>query len=208
MVMVSSFKLERNTETGVFIIISLVTSVCPLCGGFLKQRDCKHRSVKNMIGEIFHFRLRRLLCVVCERLHTEIPDIIQPYKHYDSETIQSVVDDDEKAKSCIADNSTISRWKASFADATPDIEQRLASIYACESDNKVPLVSPYITLVAIRAAVTSWLAFVMQLLINNGHKLCTRFAFCPLHYSDTIQSAGKNDSEGDAEIDKTITDTG
>ena len=208
MVMVSSFKLECNTETGIYTIISLATSECPLCEGFLKHRDRKPRDVKSLIGEVRHFSLRRLLCIVCEKLHTEIPNIIQPFKHYDSETIQNVIDNTELSKDCVADDSTISRWKASFAEAVPDIEQRLASVYAQETDEKVPLVSPSLAFAAIRATVERWFAFVMHLLINSGHKLCTRFAFRPLHYSDTIHSAGKNDCRGGTKIGKTINDTG
>ena len=208
MVMVSSFKLECNTETGIYTIISLATSICPLCAGFLKHRDRKPRDVKNLIGEVRHFSLRRLLCTACEKLHTEIPDIIQPFKHYDSETIQNVIDNTELSKDCVADDSTISRWKASFAEAVPDIEQRLASVHARETDEKLPLVSPYLTFAAIGATAERWLALVMLLLINSGHKLCTRFAFRPLHYSDTIHSAGKNDCRGDTKIGKTINDTG
>jgi len=207
MVMVSSFKLECNIETGIYTIISLITSICPLCNGFLKHRDCKKRNVLNLIGETRHFSLRRLLCLMCGKLHTEIPDIIQPFKHYDSETIQSVLDDDKKSKECAADNSTISRWKADFTEMAPDIEQRLASFYAHEVDNTVPLLSPYITLAALRAVVEHWLAFVMRLLINSGHKLCTRFAFYPYHIPATIQIAGKNDYGGGTKIVKTITDT-
>jgi len=110
MVIVPSFKLEFNIETGFYTIISLATSICPLCAGFMKHRDRKKRDVMNLIGEVRHFSLRRLLCLVCGKLHTEIPDIIQPFKHYDSETIQCVLDGDDKLKECAADNSTISRF--------------------------------------------------------------------------------------------------
>jgi hypothetical protein len=208
MVMVSSLKLERNTETGIYTVISLATIDCPLCNGFLKHRDRRGRSVKDILGEVSLFSLRRLLCVVCAKLHTEIPNIIQPFKHYDSETIQNVIDNTEKSKDCAADNSTISRWKASFARAEPDIWQRLVSVHARDADSNVPVASGYLTFAAIKATVERWLAFVMLLLINSGHKLCTRFAFRPLHYSDTIHNAGRNNSEGDVKIDKTINDTG
>ena len=208
MVIVSSFKLERNTETGIYTIISLVTLGCPLCNGFLKQRDRKSRDVKNLLGEIRHFQLRRLLCIECERLHTELPDIIQPFKHYDSETIQSVIDGDNAAKDCVADESTMRRWKKDFAQALPEIDMRLASVYARETDSKVPIISSRTTFDAARAADKRWLGFVMELLINNGHKLCTRFAFRPYHFSDKLQNAGRNDSGGGITIDKTFNDTG
>ena len=37
--------------------------------------------------------IRRLYCKKCRRLHNELPDILSPYKHYEAETIEGVVDD-------------------------------------------------------------------------------------------------------------------
>jgi predicted RNA-binding Zn-ribbon protein involved in translation (DUF1610 family) len=207
-IIISSFKLECNKETGIFTIFSSSTHKCPLCGGFLSYRDRRCRNVINIYGESRCFSLRRLRCEVCEKLHIEIPDIIQPFKHYDSEAVQNVIDETELSKNCVADNSTISRWKASFAKATPEIEQRLVSVQARETDDNVPLLSPRLTLVYIRATIGRWLAFVMQLLINSGHKLCTLFAFRPLHYSATIQNAGNDNSGGSTKYDKTFKETG
>jgi len=208
MIIVPKFELKYNEKKGVYTIISLVPCKCPLCSGAVYHRDHKARDAKRLNGEVWHFRLRRLLCDNCDKLHTEIPDIIQPYKHYDSETIQSVLDGGEKAGDCVADNSTISRWKADFAEAEPDIEQRLASVYVQESDEKAPLLSAGLTFAAIRAAVGRWLAFVMRMLINNGHKLCTRFAFCPPQGCVSIQSAGRKRDGGHEKYDKTLDETG
>jgi len=149
--------------------------------------------------------LRRLLCDDCKKLHTEIPDIIQPYKHYDSETIQSVIDGGEKARCCVADDSTISRWKSGFAKAAPDIEQRLGSVYARDTDETLPVLSSITLLAYIRAMQERWLAFVMALLINGGHKLCTQFAFCPSSIDGIVSSTIKKGGEPDG---KTIEDTG
>ena len=149
--------------------------------------------------------LRRLLCDDCKKLHTEIPDIIQPYKHYDSETIQSVIDGGEKARCCVADDSTISRWKSGFAKAAPDIEQRLASVYVREVDGTIPVLSSITILAYIRAMQKRWLAFVMALLINGGHKLRTRFAFCPSSIDGIVSSTIKKGGGLDG---KTIEDTG
>jgi len=208
MIIVSEFELKYNKEKGVYTIVSLVRCKCPLCGGAVYHRDCKSRDVKKLDGDVWHFSLRRLLCDNCKKLHTETPDIIQPYKHYDSETIQSVLDDGEKARDCVADDSTIRRWKADFAKAEPDIEQRIASVYAQETDEVAPLLSPGLTFAAIRATIERWLAFVMLLLINAGHKLCTQFAFCPPYPCAKLQSAGTKCKGGCDKIDKTTKDTG
>ena len=147
--------------------------------------------------------LRRLLCEGCAKLHTEIPDIIQPFKHYDSETIQSVIDGGEKAMDCVADDSTISRWKSDFTKAAPDIEQRLGSVYVREADETIPVLSSVTILAYIRAMQKCWLAFVMVLLINGGHKLCTRFAFCPSSIDGIVSSISRKGGKLDG---KTIKD--
>jgi len=205
MIIVPKFELKFNEETKIYTIVPLIPCKCPLCGGAVYHRDYKARDSKKLNGEIWHFILRRLLCDECEKLHTEIPDIIQPYKHYDSETIQSAIDGGEKARDCVADESTISRWKADFVKAAPDIEQRLASVYARDTDETIPVLSSITLIAYIRAMQKCWLAFVMALLINGGHKLCTRFAFCPSSIdgivSPIIKGGGKLDG-------KTIKDTG
>jgi len=208
MIIVPEFELKYNEEKGFYYIISLAPSNCPLCSGVVYHRDYRERDVKRLNGEVWHFSLRRLLCDICMKLHTELPDIIQPYKRYDSETIQSVLDGSEKAEDCVADNSTIRRWKADFAKAEADIEQRLASVYAQETNEAAPLLSRGVSFYAIRRTIERWLAFVMHLLINAGHKLCTQFAFRPPYPCAKFKSAGTKSKGGYGNNDKTIEDTG
>ena len=204
---VSSFELNLNTSTGVFSVISDEEVPCPSCGGLLAYRCTRLRGLKNLIGEIRRFLLRRFYCKECKTTHTEIPDIIQPYKHYDTEAIQCVLDCSEAPAGCAADDSTIRRWKKTFAEAEPDLTQRLASVFAQMTDGHVPLESAPRTFNTIRARHSYWLPFVMGLLINSGHKLRARFAFCPPNPASTIASAGKNEEERGAKCDKTIDDT-
>ena len=131
--------------------------------------------LKDLLGEVLHFFLRRLRCEACNKLHTELPSFIQPYRHYSSDVIQSVLDGSEEGSTCVADNSTIRRWKAEFAQAEPDINQRLASVHARMDDDKVPMADTVHILDKIKVKIERWLAFVMELLINNGHKICTQF---------------------------------
>jgi hypothetical protein len=192
MVIVSSFSLVYNNLCGIFTITAVNESCCPLCNGELVYRDSKSRKVKNIFGEIRNFLLRRLRCTGCKKLHTELPDIIQPYKHYDSDAIQSILVGSMERSVCAADDSTIGRWKTEFAEAEPDINQRLASVYAQMSDGKVPIAGTIHILDKIKIETKRWLAFVMELLINNGHKICTRFAFCPSSAPDKVNPVVKN----------------
>ena len=202
MVIVSLFKLSHNELSGIFTITSSEIICCPLCNGELSYRDSRLRTLKDFIGEHCRFFLRRLRCPKCEKLHTELPSIIQPYRHYCSDAIQSVLDGNEAG--CGADNSTIRRWKTEFATAESDINQRLAAVYTQMTDATVPIETPSKIFSVIKATCKHWLAFVMTLLINSGHKICTRFAFCPSFVPDTFNSAGKNAVEGSKKDDKAI----
>jgi len=207
MLIVSSYKIKHNAETGLISIISDAVARCPLCGGELCYKDSRVRKVKDYLGEVLRYLLRRLRCTVCKKLHTELPDTIQPYKHYDSHAIQMAIDGDEQASAIAADGSTIKRWKSSFEKAAGDIEQRLSSVYAVESDKSAPIVREGHTLGGIKSKVPRWLAFVMALLINAGNKLLTQFAFCQNPPAGIIMPETKKHAEGVENIAKTIKDT-
>jgi uncharacterized protein YbaR (Trm112 family) len=207
MIIVSLFKLNNNESSGIFTITTEEIICCPLCNGELFYRDSKLRKLKDILGEVLRLFVRRLRCQVCKKLHTELPSIIQPYKHYDSNAIQSVLDGSVDASACSADNSTIRRWKAEFTEAEPDIAQRLASVYAQMTDEKVPIGRTSKILNVIKAKYKNWLAFVMKLLINSGQKLCTRFAFCPRPTIVKVCGIDKNATEGGKKSDTTNKNT-
>lgn len=66
-------------------------SNCPDCGGFLKYYDRVKRMFKVKGGYKKHLKIRRLRCVDCKRLHRELPAFILPYKHYEVEIINGVL---------------------------------------------------------------------------------------------------------------------
>ena len=191
----------------VFSVVSAEVVPCPSCGGVLRYRCSRLRGLRNFIGEARRILLRRFRCEKCGLTHTEIPDIIQAYKHYDSAAIQSVLDGNEDLAGCDIADSTMRRWRKTFAEAEADLTQRLASEYARMTDENVPLWPASRILEVIRARHSRWLPFVMGLLINSGHKLCTRFAFCPPAPACTMTSAGKNETERGATGDQSIDDT-
>ena len=207
MIIVSSFKLSHNESSGFFTITSEEIICCPLCSGGLLYRDSKPRMLKDLLGKLSCFFLRRLLCQVCKKFHTELPSIIQPYRHYSSDAIQSVLDGGEAGADCVADNSTIRRWKTEFANAQSDINQRLASVHAQMDDEKAPIASTVHILDDIKVKIRNWLAFVMELLINGGHIICTQFAFCPRPALVKVRGINKKATEGGKEDDKTIKNT-
>jgi len=207
MISVSSFIIKFNEEKQYFSIQRAEAVPCPYDDGELVYRDSVFRNVKNMFSEVRRFLLRRLLCPICGKIHRELPDIIQPYKHYESDVIQSVIDDNEDAKKCSADDSTIRRWKSEFDEAKPILEQMLASVYARVTEEIVPLEKTTLILEEIKSKYTRWFPFVTRMLINSGHKICTEFAFFPACNSAKVDSASKIYAERGIINVKTIKDT-
>jgi len=207
MVIVSSFDLKYN-EDGQFFSVKNAESVsCPYDGGELVYRDSVYREVKNLYSEDARFLLRRLRCLICAKLHRELPDVILPYKHYGADVIQTVIDGSDGADECCADDCTIRRWKDEFAVAETDIAQRLASVYAVSGVDNIPLKAATAILNGLKNTHLRWLPFVIGLLVNNGHKICTEFAFCPLIKSGKVGSATKLVAERGQKNVKTIKDT-
>lgn len=68
------------------------TDICPKCGGVLKYYDSTRRMVRTKHGRKTYILIRRLRCIKCCSVHRELPNDILPYKHYDSEIIQGVIE--------------------------------------------------------------------------------------------------------------------
>lgn len=179
---------------------------CPYCGSILKYRNSRQRGILNELREKTVYLLRRLWCEGCQHLHTEIPDFISPYRQYSSAVIQDVLDGG--GDDCAADDSTIRRWRGGFREARADIEQRLRSVYARETDSHAPVTKGTGTLDALIRREPRWLPFVMRLLICHGHRPCTRFAFCPEGEAVNMAETDKTGSKGDVVNDKSKEDTG
>lgn len=65
---------------------------CPKCGNPLKYYDTRRRIVLSKKRSVKKAYIRRLKCTVCQALHSELPDYIFPYKRYDAEIIQGVLE--------------------------------------------------------------------------------------------------------------------
>lgn len=83
--------------------------LCPACGALLSGYDTRARHIISSEGRPVWFRLRRLRCPSCRRLHLEVPDFMRANKHYTANMISAVIAGG--AGSCPADDSTIRRWR-------------------------------------------------------------------------------------------------
>lgn len=72
-------------------------------------KDTRKRKVKDAEGNIYIFRLRRLQCVECHRIHIEAPDFIVKNKHYSKTVIDEYLSG--KNTNIAADNKTLYLWR-------------------------------------------------------------------------------------------------
>ncbi|MBQ9902168.1 MAG: hypothetical protein IJM51_07260 [Clostridia bacterium] len=91
MVIIAQYHMVVNLF-GETICKSEEEPVCPICQTKLKFRDWRRRISIKEGREVTWIMIRRLYCKKCRRLHNELPDILSPYKHYEAETIEGVVD--------------------------------------------------------------------------------------------------------------------
>ncbi len=74
--------LPAGSARVIFLVTGEEELSCPCCGGDLKYRDRRQRKALNESGDWVIYRLRRLRCLDCGKLHTELPDFLLPYKRY------------------------------------------------------------------------------------------------------------------------------
>lgn len=66
--------------------------LCSDCGGELKHYDSVKRTVLTKGRKAYCIRLKRYYCVKCGRVHRVIPRKILPYKHYEAEVVNGVLE--------------------------------------------------------------------------------------------------------------------
>lgn len=73
-------------------MVSTNKMVCPVCESRLKYFDSVERLVRTKKRKTIRIKVRRLKCVNCGHIHREIPNYILPYKQYETEIIQGVIE--------------------------------------------------------------------------------------------------------------------
>jgi hypothetical protein len=148
----------------------------------LKVIGSRNRKYINEAGEKVVLRIRRLRCCACSRIHHELPDILVPYKRYDSSSIEAVVIDDSSSMVVSADESTLRRWKTWFKELVWYIIGCLQSISlqndkrSAEDNPRLP-VSPLQRILFYVGDAKGWLAGVVRPIANNNFWVHTRSAF-------------------------------
>lgn len=98
-------------------MIRTMVENCPDCNGELYFYDTVQRKLLTKYRKSYFIRIRRMKCNGCGRIHRELPDIVVPYKLYESEIIFGVVDGLISADALEYENypcsGTMAIWKGS-----------------------------------------------------------------------------------------------
>lgn len=178
MISIEKYKLvwDKHMDNK-YYVKSEEKSICPVCSNsILKVIGSRERKVFKNSGETIILVIRRLRCCGCKRIHHELPDLIVPYKRYSSESIEAIVDGNEREVSC--ENSSIYRIKKWFGDISRYIAGCLAAIAV--QRRLVIEVMRYPIFQSIKGYVGKerrWLARAVRTMVNTNNWIHTRSAF-------------------------------
>lgn len=118
--------------------------------------------------------INRLVCTGCGKLHNELPECLCPYKHYDSQLIEDVLD----GVICEADvecedypsESTMTHWRFWLQLNETHIDGQMKSTVDRLLDLGVELArSTDFLLKGLRERISpGWLQLLIRFLYNNG----------------------------------------
>jgi hypothetical protein len=180
---------------------------CAVCNNTLHIRDTCERNSRSALGELIGLIIARLYCDVCKTTLRALPSFVFPYKHYDTDAIQAVVDGDKKPHA--ADKRTRRRWRAYYTASKPSIEGALGALSARETDFLMPAAGGENILSGLKSTHPHWLSVVLKSLVNHAMNFCTEFVRCPPDRATKVcPSSYPRQPKGDDFDDKTYDDGG
>jgi len=85
---------------------------CPSCDSSdLIKKGWRSRKLITFIGSLLLLLVQRVRCKDCGKIHHVLPDIIVPYKRYDAETIESIIEGNPEEALCELEEQEIYRIK-------------------------------------------------------------------------------------------------
>jgi len=166
----------------VFFVKGAEEVPCPCCTGKLAIIGSRERKVRGEDGEPRRLVIRRLRCAGCRTIHHELPDLLVPYKRYESHCIEQAVPQPEASVSACAETSTLRRWKVWFGVlsiyfilALQALEARMPGIAPGSLEASVHL--PAVPAEAFHTQGPGWLARLVRPIANAHLWVHTRFAY-------------------------------
>jgi len=142
--------------------------LCPACGERMVVHSTVRRHYRTEEGRKHWIRIRRLRCKECGKIHRQLPDAIQPYKHYLAEVIEGELESKEDAPGG-PDARTLVRWRSWFTWVRGIMEAVLVSIQIQAMGLLQKLYGEETPLAARRGKGGGWLADSMRKSINAGY---------------------------------------
>lgn len=127
-------------------------------------------------GVTFYIVIRRLKCTCCGSIHRELPDILSPYKHYETDVIEGVVEgivtsSDIESEDYPCEN-TMERWIDWINRNRNNINGFLKSVGYRLLDFGMQLLESRISLLdKLIELRTDWLKKVNLIFYNLGERL-------------------------------------
>ena len=178
MVIISDYRINAIGDSE-YQCESHEAPTCPCCGEPLFYRNRRKRIMKTYGGVESHIWVRRLKCKKCNKLHTELPDCLVPYKHYATEVIENVVDevmteDDDRTEEYPCEE-TMHIWKEWIGFNTVQIEGMLRSIGNRFLDLSEALLTTADSIFGkLRENGAGWLSICERAIYNTGGKFLTK----------------------------------
>lgn len=174
MIIVSEYT-EFDKGDGSIIINCTEDCICPICQSPVSHRDWKPRIKKLDGGLVQWLVIERRQCENegCRRIHSILPDILMPYKHYVSDLIMGVIDGDVEPEDPVNEDypcdETMRRWMrwfiANLFRAEGYCRQALRQAHGSSMDatqSGTPILD------GIRKSCERWLPAVLRMVYNSG----------------------------------------
>ena len=102
---------------------------CSFCDSSdLIRKGWRSRKLITLIGNLLCLLIQRVLCKGCGRIHHVLPDMVVPYKRYDAETIEAIIEGEPEKAPCGLDETEIHRVKAWWRDMGFYVSRKAASV--------------------------------------------------------------------------------
>jgi len=151
--------------------------VCPVCKGRLEKKDWVKRIKKDAGGKVEKRMIERRKCMNpgCGKCHRLLPDDQVPFKHYDADLIERVIDDDMTDEESLAAEdlpceATKTRWRAWAVQLLKNAEGQVrSSAHRILDLTDMFLGSTESLLEKIKERIPrGWLGVVLRIMINTG----------------------------------------
>jgi len=162
-------------------------AICPNCGSLLNYHCRVIRSLIDITGAKSKYSIRVLKCEnkSCPTTyHRELPDIITPYRRYDTESIEEAISRGNAEITVAADESTIRRWRKWFKKNAINIMMALISVSAVIGGNVKSSSleiqgrqNPIETIKRTVVRKSKWLNETIRILVNSSKWFFNRSAF-------------------------------